>query len=851
MSDPVNRILSALREHGHTPKRSGEGWSCRCPAHDDRNPSLSIGTGDNGKVLVKCQRGCDTSDVLRAIGLKWSDLFADDPTRRNGHAPKPRRRCDGDETPASGIATAGFVASRRPEPKPRTFPTAREAMAYIEARLGPRSESWTYHNAGGEPVGVVARWNTPTGKTIRPVSRLPDGSGWCIGGMPEPRRLYGLPELLATPAGARVWVCEGEKAADAARAAGLVATTSPHGAKSANKADWSPMAGRDVVILPDHDDAGEKYAEDVARLASAAGAVSVRVVRLVELWAGMPEGGDMADLVEHRAGDADAIRAEIEALADASEPEDSAGLTVPAPALAPTLDLAEVFPERLSELREFLAALSEATQTPPEMAAMLALSIASACCAGVVEIDGGGWVEPAPLWTLVLAPSGSRKSAVFRALTAPVNAWEREEAERLAPFIADAVRDRAFAEDRYDALRRKAVSAKPDQYKAAKHDADAAAAELETLPDVPQAPRLVISDATPEALVRHLARHGGRALVADPEADVLRTTTGRRYGESPAWGTLLKAHAGDAIHEDRMGRESVHVPRPAAALAVVAQPEAVEELWANADARTNGFLARFLVSRPPDNLGFRKIETPPVPERLARAWDRLIRGLLEHAPRDTPATVRLDPEAGTLFVAFRREVEPAMRPGGEHYERRAWASKFPGAVLRIAGVLHALATWAVRGTPDDAGPIDGATMRAALAWGRFAADAERHAREGLTASPEDRERAALVEWIESKGGTATVRDLTRGPSAFRGDPERAAKALGELVASSVAAWVQDGDGAKGGRPAKRVRLVSQRGDAAPCDETPTGGIAAGGFVAVASEATAENGALPAGWSGLL
>lgn len=134
--------------------------------------------------------------------------------------------------------------------------------------------------------------------------------------MPTPRPLYALLDLLATPAGSRVFIVEGEKAAGAAREVGLVATTSPHGSKSAGKTDWSPVAGREVVILPDHDDAGERYAADVARLATAAGAKSVRVVRLVELWAGMPEGGDMADLLEHRGGDVVAIRAEVETLTD-------------------------------------------------------------------------------------------------------------------------------------------------------------------------------------------------------------------------------------------------------------------------------------------------------------------------------------------------------------------------------------------------------------------------------------------------------------------------------------------------------------------------------------------------------
>jgi hypothetical protein len=323
MSDPVQRILTALRDHGHEPKRAGAGWCCRCPAHDDRNPSLSIHAGDDGRALVNCHAGCTVDAVCGAIGLRPADLFEPDLSRRNGHARNVRRRGDGDTTPRNPTRGVGSVTVASDTTGGRTFPTARDAVAELERRNGPRSTTWTYHNAAGEPVGLVVRWNTPTGKDVRPVSRKADGSDWIIGGMPTPRPLYALPDLLATPAGSRVWVFEGEKAADAGRVVGFTATTSPHGSKSAAKADWSATAGHDVIVSVDNDDAGERYGADVVRLATAAGAKSVRVVRLGELWAGMPEGGDMADYVEHRraAGADDAtIWAEVEALASKTEP---------------------------------------------------------------------------------------------------------------------------------------------------------------------------------------------------------------------------------------------------------------------------------------------------------------------------------------------------------------------------------------------------------------------------------------------------------------------------------------------------------------------------------------------------
>ena len=55
-------------------KRSGGQYMARCPCHDDRKQSLSIGAGEKG-VVLKCQAGCDTRDILARVGLKPRDLF--------------------------------------------------------------------------------------------------------------------------------------------------------------------------------------------------------------------------------------------------------------------------------------------------------------------------------------------------------------------------------------------------------------------------------------------------------------------------------------------------------------------------------------------------------------------------------------------------------------------------------------------------------------------------------------------------------------------------------------------------------------------------------------------------------
>jgi hypothetical protein len=57
-------------------RKSGHGWVARCPAHEDRSPSLSVREGDDGRVLVRCFAGCTAEKITASLGLKLADLFS-------------------------------------------------------------------------------------------------------------------------------------------------------------------------------------------------------------------------------------------------------------------------------------------------------------------------------------------------------------------------------------------------------------------------------------------------------------------------------------------------------------------------------------------------------------------------------------------------------------------------------------------------------------------------------------------------------------------------------------------------------------------------------------------------------
>jgi putative DNA primase/helicase len=127
--------------------------------------------------------------------------------------------------------------------------------------------------------------------------------------------MYRLPEISG--GNCPIYICEGEKAANAAAEMLLASTTSAHGSQSPGKTDWSPVSGRDVVILPDNDEAGRKYARCVADLTHKAGAKGVKIVELPAL----PDKGDIVEWIEARPGkQPEENRSELEELVRQTEP---------------------------------------------------------------------------------------------------------------------------------------------------------------------------------------------------------------------------------------------------------------------------------------------------------------------------------------------------------------------------------------------------------------------------------------------------------------------------------------------------------------------------------------------------
>jgi hypothetical protein len=377
-----------------------------------------------------------------------------------------------------------------------------------------------------------------------------------------------------------------------------------------------------------------------------------------------------------------------------------------------------------NRLAAWVRAEAEATQTPPDLAAMLTLAVCAAALARKVRVMvRTGWAEPLNLFCVVALPPGDRKSAVFADAIAPVQAYEREEQDRMAPSVAEKTSEHRLLEKRLKSLEDRAAKCdQPDEAGRIKDEARQVAKEL-AAHEVPAAPQLWCDDETPESLGKLLAEQGGRIFQASAEGTAFEIAKGRYAEQGRAnFEIYLKAHAGDPLRVGRVSRGRDIVDRPALSLALAVQPDVIRGLAEHAGMRGRGFLARFLYSLPASLVGRRKIKPAPVPPQILDGFHGTILSLWrlpgaagEHG-QAAPHWLESSTEADQLLEAFERWLEPQLARGEELSHLAGWPQKLVGAVARIAAVLHMAAT-AGRGQAWQV-PIREDTVAAAIRLGK-------------------------------------------------------------------------------------------------------------------------------------
>ena len=243
-------------------KPTRDGWSIKCPVHDDRVASVSLSVGADGRLLLYCHAGCRTPDLLAAVGLTVADLFDEAPLA----APPPLHNAN--------------------QPWRLTGQGAQDGAAGSHPALSAASkpETYDYRDLEGTLLHQVVRG---ADKSFR--QRQPDGDGWRW--KADGRRVpYRWPELVGAKT---VWIVEGEKDADACWSHGVPATCNRGGAGKWGEAETAALVEVGVgavFVVPDHDVPGRRHAQAVVEQCRSS-SLRATLVSLPDL----PAHGDISD----------------------------------------------------------------------------------------------------------------------------------------------------------------------------------------------------------------------------------------------------------------------------------------------------------------------------------------------------------------------------------------------------------------------------------------------------------------------------------------------------------------------------------------------------------------------------
>jgi hypothetical protein len=667
---------------------------------------------------------------------------------------------------------------------------------------GERVEGgWRYpeRNAQGEKVAAITRSDDPAEGQPRYTAAKGGKRGLIF-------PADGLPAYAGTSLRDPILVAEGASDTACLHTFAFTAVGAPMAGRGGDELARL-LRDRHVVLIGDNDTAGRKSIESLC-------AALVGVCASVR-FAFPPDGHkDVRSWVaDGGAGDADIARLIEEAHPFAPPaPEKSNQPPVPEFVPFPT----DALPKAAADL---VRAGALSLQVSEAMLGPLALA---GMCAGIGNSRTialhASWHEPAIIWAVVVAPSGSGKSPALELVTRPA---ERRDAEALREH-KEAIKEHAAAL----ALHEKAM--RGWERGAGKGNLNATPP---TAPEAPVCERFVTSDVTFEALAAMLAASPrGILLACDELAAWLNfgrysANGGRAASEASRW---LPMHRAQPLKVDRKTAPPVRVERAALIVSGLVQPGVLAAALTGTDF-DSGLVARLLLSMPP--IPTRRWQPGGIPPIVERAFGAMVEKLYDlELDEDShgnpvPRALSLDEKASQLWANFYNSLNADM--AGQDERARAMMAKIECAAARLALVVHLGRVAACEGAIT--GVVDGESMRRGIELANwFRREAERTYLR-LAEGDDDREDRQLLDIVSRKGGSVSGRELVQSSRKFK-TVKDAEAALSRLVDAGHGQWVYLPQRGPGAPKARRFVLPSASGD--PVYRTPAGGAANGDSVCV-------------------
>ncbi|MCP5029002.1 MAG: DUF3987 domain-containing protein, partial [Actinomycetia bacterium] len=331
--------------------------------------------------------------------------------------------------------------------------------------------------------------------------------------------------------------------------------------------------------------------------------------------------------------------------------------------------------------------ISTTTQTPLDLAIICQIGVISTIAMWKhARINlGGTWQEPANLYLLAVLASGEGKSPAMKQAVRPLTDL----------FAAELATWDTHASENYALL-----STARSRLKRAERDNDKNPGEPTVLAEIAEAktdvdryetaterPQPIANDITPEAMLDAMAANGERLAILDTEPGIFDLVSRYAGKDQPPNITLaLKAHSGDPVELRRRSTGTASLKQPYMTMLIMAQPIAVNRVYADTEMRERGLAARLLVAEPASMVGRRQQGGTVNDPAAADGWETGVRRMWHGV---TGTVITLDSRAQDAFNRHFVELEQRLLPdSGDLRHVAAFTAKLKSSIGRIALLLH-------------------------------------------------------------------------------------------------------------------------------------------------------------------
>ena len=336
------------------------------------------------------------------------------------------------------------------------------------------------------------------------------------------------------------------------------------------------------------------------------------------------------------------------------------------------------------KMGEYVQAVSDYTDTAPEMGILPLFSVLALCLQGkaVVKHPANSHTEPLNLYTLTIAAPGERKSSIFKCYKNPIDEYQYSYNETHKKEISDYTAKKKFLENQ---LSRELKS---------KNGSLATVQQLQN--DIDNLPpkinkKFYLTDTTPEALARELLLHDERMGILGDESTILNILSGIYNKQGTNFDIILTCYDGASYSLSRQTSNDISLKSPLLTIGTMIQPKPFFEVINNKNFSGKGLMQRFLFAFPESRAGKRKFYTPDIPEHLQKYYNETVTTLLQRAEKfKTIPTLQFNKSAENVLRDYFYSVQSNEKTGMPFENLTEYEEKQVGKVMRLAGIMHLL-----------------------------------------------------------------------------------------------------------------------------------------------------------------